>query len=52
MGDTVTVVSVLSIVFIVIRVFNQEQGEVDMKKQGDALTLMVELLLAIQKHCI
>ena len=47
----VTTVSVLSIVFIVIRVFNWEQGEVDMKKQCDTMTGMVELLLTIYKQC-
>ena len=52
MVDIVTAVSVLSIVFIVIRVFNREQEEVSMKKQFDALTLMIEQLLVIQKHCI
>ena len=47
----VTAVSVLSIVFIVIRVFNWEQGEVDMMKQCDTMTGMVELLLTIYKQC-
>ena len=48
----VTAVSVLSIVFIVIRVFNWEQGKAIMKKQCDTMTRMVEPLLTIHKQCI
>ena len=48
----VTAVSVLSIVFIVIRVFNWKQGKAIMKKQCDTMTRMVEPLLTIHKQCI